>query len=127
MVISLGCVRPEVDGELRLDPQDVAPFHGPVIGELLPLQQPVDQGGTLVPGIAIVDELARLLGGGERADQVKVGAADEHGIRAENRPESQRRQFGENNAIDGIQRSRRGRIFINSAVVLRHRGCMRGD
>ena len=47
-VIGLRRVGPEVDGKLRLDPQQVAPLHGPVVGELVALQQAVDQGAALV-------------------------------------------------------------------------------
>ena len=42
-VIGLGRIGPEIDGEFRLDPQNVAPLHGPVVGEFIPFQQAVDQ------------------------------------------------------------------------------------
>ena len=48
VVISLRGVGPEIDGELRLDAQNVTPFHRPVIGELVPLQQAVNQDAALV-------------------------------------------------------------------------------
>ena len=60
-VIGLGRVGPEIDGELGLDPQHVAPFHRPVVGELVALQQAVDQQPALVLRVGVLDELAGLL------------------------------------------------------------------
>ncbi len=42
-VIGLRRQRPKLDGKLGLDTQHVAPLHRPVVGELFPLQQTVDQ------------------------------------------------------------------------------------
>ena len=56
-VIGLHRVGPEFDGELGLDPQQVAPLHGPVVGELVSLQQAIDQLAAFV-GIRILQELS---------------------------------------------------------------------
>ena len=82
MVIGLRRVGPEVDGELGLDPQQIAPLHRPVVGELVPLQQAVDQRAAFV-GVAVDEKLPRLLGGGQRADHVQIDAAHEHRVGAE--------------------------------------------
>ena len=60
-VIRLRRIGPQVDGELRLDPQQVAPLHRPVVGKLLPLQQAVDQGAAFVR-VPVRQELPGLLG-----------------------------------------------------------------
>ena len=54
-VIGLRRIGPEIDGELGLDPQDVAPLHRPVIGELIPLQQAIDQEPALVLRVRILE------------------------------------------------------------------------
>ena len=59
VVIRLRRVGPEIDGKLRLDPQQVAPLHRPVIRELVALQQPVDQQRALVR-VAVQDETRGL-------------------------------------------------------------------
>ena len=79
VVIGLGGVGPQVDGELRLDAQQVAPLHRPVVGKLVALEQPVDQGGAFV-GVRIGEELRRFLRGGQRADDVQVDAPQEYGV-----------------------------------------------
>ena len=56
-MIGLGRVRPQVDGELGLDPQQVAPFQGPIVGPLVALQHAVHQRAALV-GIASRRETA---------------------------------------------------------------------
>ena len=48
LVIRLRGVGPEVHGKLRLDAQKVAPFHRPIIRELVARQQPVYQDAALV-------------------------------------------------------------------------------
>ncbi|RKY08025.1 MAG: hypothetical protein DRP66_05430 [Planctomycetota bacterium] len=47
-VIGLHCVWPEVDGELGLYPQQIAPLQRPVVGKGVPLHQPFDQPGAFV-------------------------------------------------------------------------------
>ena len=42
-MISLRGVGPEVDGILRFHPQQIAPFHGPVIGKFIAGQELIDQ------------------------------------------------------------------------------------
>ena len=59
LVIGLHRVGPEVDGELRLDAQQLAPAHGPVIGKFVAFEQAIDEGGALGgvlvrPGIATI-------------------------------------------------------------------------
>ena len=84
-MIGLRRVGPEVDGELRLDPQQIAPLHRPVVGELLPLQQPVDQRRAFV-GAVIRQELPRLVGRGQRADHVEIDPSNEHAVGAQVAP-----------------------------------------
>ncbi len=105
-VIGLGRIGPEIDGELRLDPQDVAPFHRPVVRELIPLQQTIDQRRALVLRVRILDELPGLLRRGQRADHVQIGAADKHRVGAEDGLDVQRRQLGEHDLVDFVGGSR---------------------
>jgi len=100
-VIRLGRIGPEIDGELRLDSQNVAPFHRPVIGKLVPFQQAVDQPAALVLRVRILDELAGLLSGGKRADHIQVGAPDEHRVGTKGRMDVQLLQFAENQLVNG--------------------------
>ncbi len=81
-VIRLHRIGPQIDGELRLDPQQVAPLHRPVIRKLLALQQTINQGAAFVR-VLVQHERSRLLRGGQRANHVQIGAADKHGIRAD--------------------------------------------
>ncbi len=99
-VIRLRGVGPEIDRELGLDPEDVAPLHGPVVGVLVAFQQTVDQRGAFAFGVRVVEELADLLRGGKRAEHVQVHAAHEHRVGAEHRLDAQRRQLGEDDLID---------------------------
>ncbi len=80
-VIGLHRVGPEFDGELGLDPQQVAPLHRPVVGELLALQQAIDQLAAFV-GVGILQELRRLFSRRERADHVQVGPAHKDAVGA---------------------------------------------
>ena len=99
-MIGLRRLGPELDGELRLDPQQIAPLHRPVVGELLPLQQTVDQRATLV-GVAIRQKLPRLVGRGQRADHVEIDPAHKHGVGAQvRRSNAQPLQAGENQLVD---------------------------
>ena len=81
VVVGLHGVWPEVDRKLGFDAEQIAPLHGPVIHEFVALQQPVDQQGALVQ-IAVVQKLARFLGGGDRADHIQKCPAEKHGIGA---------------------------------------------
>ena len=85
-VIRLRGVGPEVDGKLRLDPQHVAPLHRPVIGKLVPLRAGGRSGPPLVLRVRVLEERPCFLRGGQRADQVQIDAADEHGVGAEDGP-----------------------------------------
>ena len=76
LVVRLHRVGPQVDGELRLDAQQFAPAHGLVIGKLVPFEQAVDEGAAF-GGVRVGQELRRLFGGGEGADDVEVGAPQE--------------------------------------------------
>lgn len=79
MVVSLCGVRPEVDGELGLYPEEVGPFVGPVAGELFALEQGVNEGRAL--GRARIGEkVASFLGGGEGADGIEEGAAEKDSV-----------------------------------------------
>src|ERR1035438_7251922 len=82
MVIGLGGVGPEIDGELGLDAQQVAPLHGPKVGELGALQEAIDEGGAF-GGVLVGEELRSFLGGGQGTDDVEVGAAEEDGVGGE--------------------------------------------
>ncbi len=79
MVVGLGGIGPEVDGELGFDAQEVAPLGGPVVGELVAREQAIDEGGSLV-GIGARQEVGGLFGGGQGADDVEIGAAEEDGV-----------------------------------------------
>src|SRR6266496_215083 len=99
-MVGLGGVGPEVDREFGLNTKEVAPFHGPVGGELVALEEAVNKGGALV-GIGVFEELRGLLGGGERADGVEVDAAEEDGVGAEaGRRDAQAVQVREHERID---------------------------
>src|ERR1035441_6859552 len=79
VVIGLGGVGPEVDGELGLDAQQVTPLHGPIVGELGAVQKAVDEGGALGGG-GVGEKVGSFLGGGQGADDVEEGAAEEDGV-----------------------------------------------
>ena len=105
-VIGLRRVGPEVDGKLRLDPQQIAPLHRPVVGKLLPLQQAVDQGAAFVRVRSARNSLG-LLGGGQRADDVEIDPADKHRVGAQSgRLDAQLLQPVEDQLVDlavGVQ------------------------
>ena len=81
MEVRLRRVGPEIDRELGLDAQQIAPFHRPVIGKFVALQQAVDEGGALA-GRLVLQERSGLLSSGQRADRVEVDAAQEHRVGA---------------------------------------------
>ena len=81
-VVGLDRVGPQVDRELRLDPQQVAPLQRPVVGELLALEQRVDQRGRACRGRGPARNRRDLRGLGQRADDVEVDAAEEDRVGA---------------------------------------------
>ena len=100
-VIGLGGVGPNLDGELRLDSENVAPFHGPVIEVRGLVQETVDQGDAFV-GIRALDEGLGLIGRGKFAQDVEIGTTNEHGIGAEGGLDSHRLQFGKDRLVDSV-------------------------
>ena len=82
-MISLRGVRPQVDRKLGLDPQDVSPFHCPIIGKLIPLQKPINQEPPFVLRVGVLQEIPGLSGGRQRAEYIQISAADKDRIRAE--------------------------------------------
>ncbi len=78
-VIGLHRVGPELDGELRLDPQQVAPLHRPVVGELVSLQETIDELAAFV-AVRILQELPGLFGRRQGADHVEVDPAHEDAV-----------------------------------------------
>jgi len=99
-VIGLGRIGPEVDGELGLHPQQIAPLHRPIVGKLLPLQEAIDQQAALL-GVLIQQELPRLLRGGQGADDVQVGPPHKHLVGAHvRRLDAQPLQPAEDQIVD---------------------------
>ena len=74
VVIGLCGVGPEIDGELGLDAQQVAPLHGPIVGELGAFEEAIDEGGAF-GGVGVGEELRSFLRGGQGADDIEEGAA----------------------------------------------------
>ena len=120
-VIGLRRIRPEVNGELGLDPQEIAPFHGPVVCKLVPLQQSIDQAATLV-GVLVPQKLFRLLRGRQGTDDVQIDPANKHPVGAgAGRLDSQPLQLGEHQLVDLALGSRSGGALKNT-----HGRCFRG-
>ena len=120
-VVRLGAVGPEVDREFGLDPQQVAPLHRPVVGELRPLEQAVDQHGTLVGGL-VVQKALRLLGRGQRADGVEIDPPEENRIGTQvGRLDFQLLQLGEHQLVDLALRSQGRRDFEGIRLLQRIR------
>ena len=118
-VVGLRGVGPEVHGKLGLDAEQVAPFHGPVIGEFIALEQPVDEQLALV-GIAILEKIPRLERRRERADHIQIHAPDKYGIGADfGRGEILLGQPGEDQSVNfaGGHRSNTG--FIRRSLRVR--------
>ena len=67
---------------LFLVPQQVRPFQRPEVGKLRALQQRVDQAAALVR-TRIGEEGACLLGRGQYAQGIQIGAAQEHAVGAQ--------------------------------------------
>ena len=113
MVIGLGGVGPEIDGELGLDAQQVAPLHGPVVGELGAFEQAIDEGGALVRGRGRARNCDGFLRGGQGADDVEVDAAEEDGVGGEvGGLDVEALQAGEDAGVDGGLRGQRGGALV---------------
>src|ERR1019366_6997506 len=54
-------------------------LHGPIVGELGAVEETVNEGGAF-GGVAVGEELGSFLRGGQGADDVEVGAAEEYGV-----------------------------------------------
>jgi hypothetical protein len=74
-MVTLNGIRPEVDGEFSFDSKQVTPFHGPIVGKFLPLEQTIYQPSSFIR-IAIQQEFPGFLGGWQSADDVKEDATD---------------------------------------------------
>ena len=112
VVIGLCGIGPEIDGELGLDAQEVAPLHGPVVGELGAFEQAVDEGSAF-GGVGVCEELRRFLRGGQGADDVEVGAAEEDGVGREvGGLDVEALQSGEDAGVDGGLRGQRGGALV---------------
>ena len=106
-VIGLHGVGPQVDGKLGLDPQQVAPLHGPVVGEFPPRKQPVDQQAPLVRIASWRNCWAS--GRGQGPDDVQVHPAEKYSIGTEvGRLDAQTLKLAEDQLVDFALR-RRGR------------------
>ena len=68
-VIRLHSIWPKVNRKLRLDPQQLAPAHGPIIGKFIAREQAIDKRGALRSAL-IGEELRRFVGRRKRADNV---------------------------------------------------------
>ena len=75
-MVGLHRVGPQVDRELRFHPQQVAPFQGPVLRELIACQELVYQAGTFVRLIAR-EECLHFPGFGQGSYHVQVYATKE--------------------------------------------------
>jgi len=106
-VVGLNGIRPEVDRELRLHPQQVAPLHRPVVRELAACEEAIDERAAL-RRVSIVDERPCLVGGRQRPDDVQVGPPDEHGVGTQaSRPDVQALQAGKDHLVDRVTRQDR--------------------
>src|SRR5438132_1461274 len=70
-VIRLRRIGPKIDRKFRLDAENVAPFHGPVIGEFIPIQESVNQQAAFVR-VRIADKIFSLACGWERANDIQI-------------------------------------------------------
>ena len=129
-MVGLGGVGPEVDGELGLDAQQIAPFHGPVVGELRALEQAVDQSGCVCLGSVSCRNCAASLAVGTVPMTSRIGAAQENGVGAGLRGlNTQLLQFGKNEVVDLVLRSQLNAAFEDRGESLfrtsTHQGCGR--
>ena len=100
MIVRLRRIGPEIHGKLRFHAKEFAPFHPPIIREPGIIEQPVDQAGSFIR-IVVTDETGRLLGRGQRPDDIQINPADEYRIGTDiRRSNSQRRQLAEHKAVD---------------------------
>jgi hypothetical protein len=125
VVIGLRGIGPQVDGELRLDAQQIAPLHGPVVREFVAPEKAIDERAALV-GVAVRQELGGLLGGGQRADDVEIDAPEKYRIGAKIRwGNAQALQVGENQLVDFALRGEIGGTVEDRRQ--QERGDQRGD
>ncbi len=80
-MVDLDAVRPELDRELRLDAEEVAPLERPVVDVLVALEEGVDQPGALVL-LSVVEEAVDLRRIGEHTEDVDVDPPEEDLVRA---------------------------------------------
>ena len=102
-----------------LNPQQVGPLERPEIDELRAFQQRLDELGALV-GRGVGGKCARLVAGGNQAEQIKISAAQKNFISAPaGRIHPQRPQFREHLRVDEIVLRRIAPFEIGP---LRHEG-----
>ena len=91
-------------------PQEIVPEAEPVFGVVrIAREQGVDEAGPLI-GRGILQEGRDLLGGGQQADQVELGAAEEGAIAGGRGPgQVMLREVGIDEAIHGMIAARDGR------------------
>jgi len=82
-----GRVGPGVDEELGLDPQQVAPAHGSVVGSGLSGQEAVHNGFSFV-GLAAAEKAVGRSSGGQSAGEVELAPAQEDGVTAKIGPQN---------------------------------------
>ena len=116
VVIGLRRVGPQINGELRLHPQQVAPLHRPVIRKFIARQKLVNEFGALVR-VAAQDEAAGFARGRLGANHVQIGAPDKHRVGTEiGRLDVQLFQPVENELVNFTLRRRLGRAFIRAGL-----------
>ena len=115
-VIRLRRVGPQINGELRLHPQQIAPLHRPVIRKFIARQKLVIELGALVR-VAAQDEAAGFAGGWLCANHVQIGAPDKHRVGTEiGRLDVQLFQPVKNELVNFTLRRQLGRAFIQSGL-----------
>jgi hypothetical protein len=82
VVIGLRRVWPQINGKLRLHPEQVAPLHRPVIRKFIARQKLVNEFGAFVR-VAAQDEAAGLARGRLGANHVQAGTPDKHRVGTE--------------------------------------------
>jgi hypothetical protein len=116
VVIRLRCVGPQINGELRLHPQQVAPLHRPVIRKFIARQKLVNELGAFVR-VAVQDEAAGFARRRLGANHVQAGAPDKHRVGTEiGRLDVQLFQPVENELVNFTFRRQFGRAFIRAGL-----------
>ena len=99
-MVGLRGVGPEIDGELRLYPQDVAPFERPVVRKLGARHQFIDERRAFL-GTAVLQKLPCFRGARKRTNDVQIDTADKHGIGADTGGfDAETLELGEDDLID---------------------------